>query len=248
MPARRAGLTVLGAARDRLMTFLRELYAGFFQNGAGPIAGVVLAMLPHGAMGLGLALGTGIPVDMKMSEQSLGNLTLLNNVAGGAGAFLGGWLSDRTGTPRIWIAVSFLLSCAVSVALGLWMAGTGVAGLRVYVFVAAITLYQFAFGIQMGALTGTFMRISSRAVAATQFTGFMALSNLSYSYSNLWQGRFVDLHGYASTLQLDALTGLTGLTILYWVRTREEVSAGNVPATPWRFARRLLWGNGRCDG
>ena len=48
----------------RIRLFLVDLYASFFRSGRGPLLGVVLAILPQGAVALGLALATTIPVDL----------------------------------------------------------------------------------------------------------------------------------------------------------------------------------------
>jgi hypothetical protein len=47
------------------------------------------------------------------------------------------------------------------------------------------------------------MDITTPAVAATQFTAYMALMNLCISYTATWQGYVVERIGYPSTLVLD---------------------------------------------
>ena len=58
------------------------------------------------------------------------------------------------------------------------------------------------------------MRLSNPAIAATQFTGYMALHNLTYTYTSLWQGRFADLYGYARALTLDGWLAFVPLLLL----------------------------------
>ena len=57
------------------------------------------------------------------------------------------------------------------------------------------------------------MGLTSPAVAGTQFTGYMALKNLVYSYSAYWQGNAADAWGYAKTIHLDAWIGFTPLLV-----------------------------------
>lgn len=221
VPAPREG-SLLSAILERVRGFFRELYVGFFRSGSAPLVGALFAAFPHGAMGLGLALSPGLQVDMKLSEQMIGNVSFLSNIGGAFGSLLGGWLSDRTGSARLWIAVSYIATPLITLGVALQLTGTGAAGLSVTVFALAVTAYSLFYGIYQGAGSGMFMQLSSKAVAATQFTAFMALSNLSSSYSSLWQGRSVDQSGYAATLKLDAALGFTGLLVLYWLRPKRQ--------------------------
>ena len=68
-------------ALARIVFFLRDLYTGFFRSGSGPLIGVVFAILPQGAVALGLALATTIPIDLGMSEEQIAGLSLLTSVA-----------------------------------------------------------------------------------------------------------------------------------------------------------------------
>jgi len=223
-PALEAGVTLHQAIFERIRIFFRNLYASFFRSGPAILAAAIFAAFPHGAMALGLALAPGLQVDLKMNNQLMGNINLASNLAAALGAFLGGWLSDRTRSPRAWIVLSYLLTAGITFALSLRFTGAGTIGVSVLAFIIAVIAYQFSFGIQQSAGIGIFMQLSSKTVAATQFTTFMALSNLAYSYSSIWQGRSVDLYGYASTLRLDALLGLSGLIVLIWVRPKRHHS------------------------
>ena len=213
---------LVAAVLGRLARFGRELRIAVFGGGLTSLTGAVFALCPQGAMALGLATATSLQVDLKMSQATIASVALLSNVAGGIGALTGGWLSDRTRGPRMWIAVGYVLNTIVTVWLSLQFTGTGVAGLATTGLIVAITAYTFAFGIARGATTGLYMRLSSPAVAATQFTAYMALLNLASTYSSSWQGWYVDRFGYASALWLDALTGCVGLLILPWVRPVER--------------------------
>jgi hypothetical protein len=88
----------------------------------------------------------------------------------------------------------------------------------------------------MSAVAGFCMRLANPAVAATQFTAYMALHNLPYSYSSAWQGASVTAYGYTSTLQIDAALALTGLAILYWVvpkRAPQSAPNANLNVSPF---------------
>jgi hypothetical protein len=51
------------------------------------------------------------------------------------------------------------------------------------------------------------MDITTPKVAATQFTAYMAMLNLTISYTAVWQGWAIEKLGYPATLTLDAALG-----------------------------------------
>jgi PAT family beta-lactamase induction signal transducer AmpG len=63
-----------------------------------------------------------------------------------------------------------------------------------------------------------FKGLTNPLVAATQFTGYMALRNLVISYTNLWQGVVADAQGYAVVLFIDAALVLAPLLLLPLLR------------------------------
>jgi hypothetical protein len=65
------------------------------------------------------------------------------------------------------------------------------------------------------------MDLTTRRVAATQLTLYLALPNLAFSYSSFWQGLGVARLGYPLTLAADSLIGLASLALLPWLRQRQ---------------------------
>jgi hypothetical protein len=215
-PARLAGTssTVGREAVARIRSFLVDLYEGFFRSGRGPLIGVVLAILPQGAVALGLALSTTIPVDLGMSEEQIAGLSLLTNVFAALGSVTGGWVSDRIGHRKslaIWYALTALPP--LFLAWRMWEP-RGLAGIDAQLFTIVNACFAVASGLQYGTGNAVFMALSSRAVAATQFTGYMALKNLALSYSSLWQGRVASAQGYARTLLIDGLGALLPILVI----------------------------------
>ena len=78
----------------------------------------------------------------------------------------------------------------------------------------AVMFYMAAQGLMYGTRTAVFMQISNPAVAATQFTAYMAMMNLVTAYTSWWQGVVIESHGYPITLFIDASTGLICLAVL----------------------------------
>ena len=62
------------------------------------------------------------------------------------------------------------------------------------------------------------MSLTNRNVAATQFTGYMALCNLANTYTSVWQGAFAGRHGYRRTLGLDALIAIVPIILVCLIR------------------------------
>ena len=71
-----------------------------------------------------------------------------------------------------------------------------------------------------GARTALYMDVSNPAVAATQFTAYMAMLNVVIAYSAAWQGHAVEQWGYPITLTVDAAAGMICLALLPFVRKR----------------------------
>jgi hypothetical protein len=67
--------------------------------------------------------------------------------------------------------------------------------------------FNVAMGLMYGTRSAVFMDITNPAVAATQFTAYMALMNLAIAFSATWQGVAIEALGYPATLLLDAGVG-----------------------------------------
>jgi MFS family permease len=228
------------SARGRLARIGRELAAFIgearraFTGTRSAGLGVLFAVLPMGAYALGLALQSNLAVELGLSDDRIGVLGLWSGLAGALGCVVGGWLSDRFGrrrmialfilamsVPGVWLALAMqqaghiaAVDPAIAAAAGAAAAEPGL----VATFLAACIAFNFAQGLQYGASTALFMDITTPAVAATQFTAYMALSNLAISYSAAWQGQSIVRLGYPMTLALDATIGLVSMTLLPWIR------------------------------
>jgi predicted MFS family arabinose efflux permease len=95
----------------------------------------------------------------------------------------------------------------------------------VLAFWIAVQVYSVVNGLMYGTRTALFMDITNPAVAATQFTAYMALLNLSISLSAAWQGWAIERFGYPTTLLLDAGVGLLGLAVLAFLRPAPAIPA-----------------------
>lgn len=216
------GISVFQEILVQMKLFLKELYQGFFKSGTGPLVGVVFSLFPFGALALGLVLGSALQVDLGMDENQIAKLTMLGTISAATGCVLGGWVSDKVGHRKA-LGVWYVLTTIPTFFLARQFTGIdGTAGVSVEMFVYVSIAYSFASGLVQGTSTAVFMGLTSPAVAATQFTGYMALHNFVYSYSSLWQGKYADLHGYAKVLFMDGWIAFIPLILLPFLKPRKQ--------------------------
>lgn len=201
------------------------------------IAALVLALLPASAMAMGLALQSALAVEVGLSDEQIATLGLAGAIAAAAGSVMGGLISDRLGHRRT-LAV-YVVATLVPTAILAWQmqqhgwiepiapdapdARVPAASL-VATFWWATVGYGFASGLTYGTRMAIFMSVCAPAVAATQFTAYMAGANLAISYSAAWQGVSVERWGYPATLALDCAAGLACLLVLPFVKPRQETT------------------------
>jgi predicted MFS family arabinose efflux permease len=184
------------------------------------VAGLLFAVLPVGAYGLGLALQSSLAVELGLDETGIGWLNLWSTVVAASGCVLGGLLSDRFGRQRM-LAVYVLLTVLPTLWLAYqlhahgWIMPVDTAGkagtvapasLVNSLWIAAI-VFNGMQGLMYGTRTAMYMDLCRSEIAATQFTAYMSLMNLALAYSAWWQGRSAERWGYPLTLVLDSAVG-----------------------------------------
>ena len=132
--------------------------------------------------------GLTYPVSMTLFLQELGwtqesytNLTGTYGIAAGlAGSIVGGFLADLIGARTLAGCASVMMGCMLGMfglAPDAWWNDTGF----VSIYLVAEQGIQGMLSVSLFAI---FMSVSWKVVAATQFTAYMALLNLSYSFGN----------------------------------------------------------------
>ncbi len=191
------------------------------------IAALVLALLPAGAYALNLSLQSNLAVELGMTDAQVGYLSAASTVLNALGCVAGGWLSDKLGRRKaLALYVALLAVPNLVLAFAMYRHGwimpvdprdpnrpTPATSLML-VFWGATLVFAVFNGLMYGARSALYMDISNPAVAATQFTAYMAMMNLVISYSALWQGKAVVKWGYPTTLAVDALFGLVSIALL----------------------------------
>ncbi len=230
------------AAAHEMRGFAVESFRSFLAS-RGAYLGLAFALLPSGAMCLGLALQSNLAVELGLNDDQVAWLNLWSSVISAAFMVLGGMLSDRYGRRRTLGLYIALMSLPVFYLMTVlqqydWVMpvsqsaknGPVPAAALVTALWVATLAYAVAQGLMYGTRSAIFMDVTNPAVAATQFTAYMALLNLSIAYSAAWQGIAIEALGYPMTMLIDAVVGLACLALLPWMRSvRDNAPDGGAP-------------------
>lgn len=220
-----AGGTAAAIGRE-LLAFVHDSWRAFTGSRAA-LVGLVVALLPCGAYALSLALQSNLAVELGLSDNEIAQLNLASTVVFAVACVAGGWLSDRFGRRRMLALFIFLTALpTIWLAWTMWQAHWIMpvelrqaarpqpsAALVATFWIASISFSVFQ-GLYYGVRSALFMDVTTKAVAATQFTAYMALSNLVITYTAWWQGQAIVRWGYPATLALDAAAGMIVLLLL----------------------------------
>lgn len=128
-----------------------------------------------------------------------------NLVAGIAGALVVGFLAERWGARRIYAAAHFMIAAAALVLFVLLPGWTGPT-----LLITAIFLFAMLLVLQAVTQSAVAMRCCAPAVAATQFSLFMAISNLGISLSSALLGHLDRLGGIPAMIIALIAVGVVG--------------------------------------
>jgi PAT family beta-lactamase induction signal transducer AmpG len=237
----REGAPVMAAVRE-VGAFLRDAFRAFTGSRAAWV-GVLQALLPPGAFALGLALQSNLSVELGLNDTQVGVLNLWSTIASALGCVAGGWISDRYGRrrslalfvfgttlPTFWLAWTMHQhGWIMPVAVNAPNRAVPAAAL-VSTYWAMVIAYSVFQGLYYGTRAALFMDITTKRVAATQFTAYMAMQNFVIWYTAIWQGRLVEVWGYPRTLVVDCLFGMVGVALLPLMTPVREPEAPSVGA------------------
>jgi PAT family beta-lactamase induction signal transducer AmpG len=220
------GVSKWRAAGAEMRDFAVQSFRSFVGT-RGAFSGVFFALLPAGAMSLGLALQSNLAVELGMDDNEVAQLNLWSSIVSAAAMVFGGWLSDKLGR-RSTLAV-YLAGMSLPVIYLMWVLmqhgyvmprAPGGAPMRELLFQLwiAVMVYNVFQGLMYGTRAAIMMDVTNPRVAATQFTAYMAMMNLAISIAASWQGVAIEAWGYPITLLVDAITGPLCILLLPWMK------------------------------
>jgi len=236
-PRPATGKNPLAAAMSELGRFIREAWRAF--TGSRPaLVGVLVSLLPFGAYALSLALQSNLAVELGMDNNAIAQLNLASTVAFAIACVAGGWISDRFGRKStlaffVFLTVIPTLWLAYAMQQAGWIMPVDIKtpnraaadAALLHTFWAAVIAFNVFQGLYYGVRSALFMDVTTPAVAATQFTAYMALSNLVITYTSWWQGNSLVKWGYPITLVIDSVVGLFVLLLLPLMAARKAEPA-----------------------
>ena len=182
---------------------------------------MLFAFLPIGAMALAYAILGTLQVDYGLEQGAIARMSILNTTFAGAGCIIGGMLGDRLGIKKI-MSVCYLMTMLPTLYLAMKISSAGMSGVGIEEFYAVVIVHGFFFGGAFAQHAAVFMGMTNPLVAATQFTAYMALSNVAISIGNYWQGIVAENMGYATVLYLDAAIVVAALALIPFLKNRDE--------------------------
>lgn len=232
----------LAAAGADIKRFVVDAWRAFTGTRAA-FVGVIASLLPFGAYALSLALQSNLAVELGLDDNAVAQLNLVSTLVFALACVVGGWVSDRFGR-RSTLALFVFLTVIPTLYLAHVMQQAGwimpvevtqanrplADASLVTTFWVAVIVFNVFQGLYYGVRSALFMDVTVPAVAATQFTAYMAMANLVISYTSWWQGNALVEWGYPVTLVLDSIVGLVVLLLLPFMRARRAADAVETPA------------------
>ena len=220
----------LRAAGREMRDFAVASFRSFLGT-RGAFSGLGFALLPAGAMCLGLSLQSNLAVELGLNDDQVAWLNLWSTVVNAGFCVVGGLLSDRFGRRRMLVIYTLLTSLPVFYLMQVlsqygWVMPVPQSGAaRPVVPVALVTalwvatiVYNVFNGLMYGTRSAIFMDVTNPKVAATQFTAYMALMNLAIAYSSTWQGIAIEAWGYPRTMLFDAIFGMACVVLIPFMK------------------------------
>lgn len=237
----RAGSALAAVGAD-LKGFVVDAWRAFTGTRAA-FVGVIVSLLPFGAYALSLALQSNLAVELGLDDNAVAQLNLVSTLVFALACVAGGWVSDRFGRRStlaffVFLTVIPTLYLAWAMQQAGWIMPVEVTqpnrpapeASLVTTFWIAVIAFNIFQGLYYGVRSALFMDVTVPAVAATQFTAYMAMSNLVITYTSWWQGNSVVTWGYPVTLAIDSAVGLVVLFLLPFMKARRSTDPAATPA------------------
>lgn len=204
-----------------IKSFFRELFQGFLGSGRGPLVALAICLLPIGTMALAYATLATIQVDYGLAEAAISKITGANTILAAIGCIVGGYLGDKFGIRRV-LFVAYILTAIPTLILAFSIQSVGLVNISFWTLATTIAAHGFFYGVTFGVFAAVMMGVTNPAVGATMFTAYMAMSNLTISYTNFWQGQVSEATNYSVTLFIDAAVMIIPLILIPFLLSRAD--------------------------
>jgi PAT family beta-lactamase induction signal transducer AmpG len=208
-----------------IVQYVRDVFKAIFSRRAA-FVGLLFALLPHGVIALDVPIRVSLGKTLGFDETSMGNLEIIAGLVWIGGCIVGGYLSDYCGRRKAF-AVFVIGSCLPAIWLAWHLTHNGwdvpenqipvdPPVMLASIFWWACIIYSIFTGLIFGTRTALFMDITTPAVAATQFTAYMALMNLATSAVNWFEGLTLDewQWSYPKLILFECVAGSVCLLLL----------------------------------
>ena len=208
-----------------------------FLGTRGAFSCLLFSLVPPGALCLGLALQSNLAVELGLNDNQVAALSAWSSAVTAVSMVVGGYLSDRLGRR---LMLSTYIACMGLPVLYLmtrltqhgWIMPVSpnapnrpeVPAVLVTALWTASIGYQVFNGLMYGTRSAICMDVTNPRVAATQFTAYMALMNLTIAYSAAWQSIAAEAWGYPRTMLVDVVIGAVCLAAIPFVARRAGAS------------------------
>ena len=164
-------------------------------------------------------------VDLGFNKADIATVSKLYGVwVGIIGAFVGGFMVTKAGL-RTTLIIGGVLGAASNLTFT-WLA---LAGARVDVLIAAVSIDNFSASFAGTALIAYMSGLTAPGFVATQYALLSSLYALPGKVVGGISGFMVQAYGYATFFTLTSLVGIPVVLLAWWV-TRERVAAAPEPA------------------
>jgi PAT family beta-lactamase induction signal transducer AmpG len=211
-----------GEIRDYFIAAVRAMFLN-----RPAFVGLLIAMLPIGALALSRNPRLNMAMEFGFSKSQIADLEIVMGIIWIASCMVGGLLSDIFGRRKM-MAIYVAFTALPTIYLVAMMQSHGwimpidttdparpeAPEELINAFWGALAIYNIMSGLVYGTTTALFMDITNPAVAATQFTAYMAVMNLTFSYTDIWQGYAAKHFGYPIMLSIDTALGMLCILLL----------------------------------
>jgi MFS family permease len=171
----------------------------------GTWAGLLFLLSPAGIAGTDF---TALTKEFRVSVNEVSLVTAFTGGISAAGSLVGGWVADRVGRPKAYIACGLLMAAASG--------SLAVAKLSPMTFALGVSVLALVSGISYAVSTAMVLQIvgGRRRLAATGFSVLDSVSQVPFAYMPWFCGSAYQSHGPRGEIAFDAISNFAAAVAL----------------------------------